>query len=125
MATHKIYFVRSTKKFIKIGRTTTSLEARRSTMQVGNPIILKWYGYLECSCDASPQSHKCPTENKLHVCFKDLRVHKDNQRSEWFHTYKRLLEHIDKLKSDNKLYYDDGKKFNGEWVDGFGPRSSQ
>ena len=125
MATHKIYFVRSTEKYIKIGRTTTSLELRRSSMQVGNPQILEWYGYIECGCNASPQSHKCPTENDLHESFKYLRVHENNKRSEWFKADKRLLEHIDKLKSNNKLCYDDGKKFNGEWVDGFGPRSSQ
>lgn len=94
-------------------------------MQVGNPQILEWYGYIECGCNASPQSHKCPTENDLHESFKYLRVHENNKRSEWFKADKRLLEHIDKLKSNNKLCYDDGKKFNGEWVDGFGPRSSQ
>lgn len=123
MATHKIYFVRSTKDFIKIGRTTISLEERRSTMQVGNPKILEWYGYIKCSCDASPQSYKCPTENNLHESFKNLRVHKNNKRSEWFKADKRLLKRIEKLKSDHELYYDDGKRFNGEWVDGFGPRS--
>ncbi len=125
MATHKIYFVRSTKEFIKIGRTTTSLEERRSTMQVGNPRKLEWYGYIECNCNASPQSHECRTENGLHECFKHLRVHEDNKQSEWFEADKRLLDHINKLKSDGKLCCDDGKKFNGEWVDGFGPGSSQ
>ncbi len=124
MATHKIYFVRSTKKFIKIGGTKQSLEIRRSEMQVSNPIILEWYGYIKCSCDGTPQSATCRTENNLHECFKYLRVHKNNKRSEWFKADKRLLEHIDKLKSNNKLCYDDGKRFNGKWVDGFGPRSS-
>ena len=95
-------------------------------MQVGNPIILEWYGYLGCSCGGDPQYGTCRRENNLHERFDSLRVNKEyNPDSEWFEADRKLVEHIDKLKSDNKLCYDDGEKFNGKWVDGFGPRSSQ
>lgn len=119
MSTHKIYFVRSTDKYIKIGIVKkTSLKERRSAMQEGNPIILEWYGYLECSCDAPHQ--KCYEEDKLHKCFDGLRVNKEyNPDSEWFKADRKLVEYIQKLKYDGKLHSvkNEGKKF--KVIDGF------
>lgn len=111
--------MRSTDKYIKIGIVKkTSLKERRSSMQEGNPIILEWYGYLECNCNAPHQ--KCYKEDKLHESFDSLRVNKEyNPDSEWFKADRKLVEYIQRLQYDGKLstVKSEGKKF--KVVDGF------
>lgn len=94
---HRVYFVEC-KGFIKIGSTTSPVRVRLSTLQTGNPFVIKGLATIECDCPRKTNSPKakCTTESNIQWLFQREKVKGLPSRAEWYHGTDRLRAYIEK-----------------------------
>lgn len=94
---HRVYFVEC-KGFIKIGSTTLPTRERLSSLQTGNPFVIKGLGTIECDCPRKTKSPrgKCDTESNIQGLFQSQKVKRLHPKAEWYHATDRLRAYIEK-----------------------------
>ncbi|MDE0084764.1 MAG: GIY-YIG nuclease family protein [Candidatus Poribacteria bacterium] len=86
-------------RFYKIGCTSGSIDRRISSMQAGNPFLIKKVGHEICECeDYNPKNGQgCSLENQLLERFSENRNPFLHSENEWFKKSGTLVDYIESL----------------------------